>query len=332
MQTTVIDSASVVVELKLNYEQLKQQFAPVGETKTMVRRSEAISAGGHTWKISFLCTRDRSLVPVRFAALLRPTTEPATSSVKKVIFHALLDGPTGMINATCIKQKQLATGTCCAYWYWDLDSMGETQWDKDGQLTFLCTITVLNHSYATIPAPPSDICKHLGALLDPTDGTGDVSFTIDGETFRAHRSPPARRSSGRSSSVPWPNPRCRPLICKTLLLQHSRPCLGTCTRTPCPQTTSLALGEAPPSPRRCLSACSLQLTGTRLDRLKLLCAQKLWDNVSVDTVASVLGCAEMYSCPELKSKCIGFFAQEKNFKKAVLLTACLEQRNPKHRN
>jgi speckle-type POZ protein len=48
-----------------------------------------------------------------------------------------------------------------------------------------------------------------------------------------------------------------------------------------------------------------------LDRLKLLCAQKLWDSVSVDTVATILACAEMYDCPELKQRCIGFFAVEK---------------------
>ncbi|KAG2585131.1 hypothetical protein PVAP13_6KG372500 [Panicum virgatum] len=55
-----------------------------------------------------------------------------------------------------------------------------------------------------------------------------------------------------------------------------------------------------------------------LDHLKLLCASKLWDNISVDTVASTLACAEMYNCPELQKRCIDFFADEKNFKKAVL--------------
>jgi speckle-type POZ protein len=34
-----------------------------------------------------------------------------------------------------------------------------------------------------------------------------------------------------------------------------------------------------------------------LDRLKILCAQRLWDNVSVDTVGDALACAEIYSCP-----------------------------------
>ena len=54
-----------------------------------------------------------------------------------------------------------------------------------------------------------------------------------------------------------------------------------------------------------------------LDRLKVLCELKLWENTSVKTVASILACAETYSCPNLKSKCMDFFAKKKNFKKAV---------------
>ena len=55
-----------------------------------------------------------------------------------------------------------------------------------------------------------------------------------------------------------------------------------------------------------------------LDRLKLLCASKLGENISVDTVAGTLSYAETHNCAELKKRCIDFFADEKNFKKAVL--------------
>ena len=43
-----------------------------------------------------------------------------------------------------------------------------------------------------------------------------------------------------------------------------------------------------------------------MDRLKLMCARKLWDNVTVHTVVSILLCAETYGCPELKNKCLDF--------------------------
>jgi speckle-type POZ protein len=61
-----------------------------------------------------------------------------------------------------------------------------------------------------------------------------------------------------------------------------------------------------------------------MDRLKLICARKMWDNVTVDTVAATLCHAETYKCPELKDKCIAFFAEEKNFREAVLTDGFVE--------
>ncbi|VAH14587.1 hypothetical protein VPH35_007400 [Triticum aestivum] len=59
-----------------------------------------------------------------------------------------------------------------------------------------------------------------------------------------------------------------------------------------------------------------------LDRLKVICAQKLWEKVSVDTVATTLGWAETYNCQELKNKCIDFFVVEENFKDHVHRWLC----------
>jgi speckle-type POZ protein len=38
----------------------------------------------------------------------------------------------------------------------------------------------------------------------------------------------------------------------------------------------------------------------------------------VDTISVALACVEIYSCPELMSKCINFIVAEKNFTNAVL--------------
>ncbi|XP_066323718.1 BTB/POZ and MATH domain-containing protein 3-like [Miscanthus floridulus] len=61
-----------------------------------------------------------------------------------------------------------------------------------------------------------------------------------------------------------------------------------------------------------------------LDRLKLMCAQKLWDRVSVETVAATLGCADTHNCPELKKKCIDFVMVDKIFKKVALTEGYLQ--------
>jgi speckle-type POZ protein len=81
----------------------------------------------------------------------------------------------------------------------------------------------------------------------------------------------------------------------------------------CPEEAEL--GDSPHEMFQDLLAAADRLV---LDRLKIMCAKKLWDEISVDTVASTMMCAETYNCPELKKKCIEFFIEEKNFRKAVL--------------
>ena len=51
---------------------------------------------------------------------------------------------------------------------------------------------------------------------------------------------------------------------------------------------------------------------------ELMCVQKLWDNVSMDTVTDIQACADMYNCLELKDKCADFIAKEKKTEKPLI--------------
>jgi speckle-type POZ protein len=166
----------------------------------------------------------------------------------------------------------------------------------------------------SISVPPSDIVEHLGTLLDSRDGT-DVSFIVGNETFHAHRALLGARSpvfkaellgsmvEAKMASITLHN--IAPATFKLMLrFMYTDTFPG-----------DAELGECPSEMIRHLLAAADRYA---LDRLKLSCARKLLDIVSVDTVAATLACAEMYNCSELKIKCIDFFAMEKNFRKAVL--------------
>jgi speckle-type POZ protein len=181
----------------------------------------------------------------------------------------------------------------------------------EGHVTFACTIMVMDES--AIPIPPSDIGTHLGRLLDNTDGT-DVSFTIDGEKFPAHRAVLAARS---------------PVFRAELFGSMAESTMSSTTLHDITPATFKAMlrfiytdelpAEAEPEDSSVEMFQNLLAAADRyaLDRLKFICVENLRAKVSVDTVATILACAETHNCHKLKNKCIDFFAVEENFKEAM---------------
>ncbi|RCV31907.1 hypothetical protein SETIT_6G215600v2 [Setaria italica] len=306
----MMDSASAVLEFKVNYEQTKNLAA--GEAV----HSDAFHAGGHTWRINcyrrgieeanddgshlsifveLLMSKSRSVNAIFEAFLMDKGGEPSLGIARRIGVHVfqMENGKLGW--PQFVRQTDLVK-----------------IYVEEGHITFVCAIMVLHGN--SIPTPRSDIGKHLGNLLDSTDGS-DVSFVIDGETFHAHRAVLAARS---------------PVFNVELLGSMAEATMSSITlHDIAPATFRLMLrfmytdvfpgddelGDSPSEiVQHLLAAAGLYA----LDRLKLMCAQKLWDNVSVDTVADALACADMYNCQELKNRCLGFVVDEKNFKKVVL--------------
>ncbi|CAL5005170.1 unnamed protein product [Urochloa decumbens] len=305
----MIDYDSAFVEFSVNYEQTK--YLAGGKAV----HSDAISAGGHMWKINLYpngfweVIRDKSYEHLYIELELLSKPNSRVNSILGLL-AVDKDGQPDVIavTKTCHSQmfravkRKLSSGTNLI-----------EKFLKDGQIKFLCTISVF-HGNSSISVPPSDIGKHLGTLLDTADGKKDVSFTIDGETFHAHRVVLAARSTvfkaelGSMAEATMPSITLHDIAPATFKVMLRFMYTDTLPGDD-------EIGDSPAEMFERLLAAADRYA---LDRLKLLCAKKLWDNVSVDTVATTLACAETYSCPELKHKCISFFAMEKNFKKAVL--------------
>ncbi|TVU05014.1 hypothetical protein EJB05_48161, partial [Eragrostis curvula] len=181
---------------------------------------------------------------------------------------------------------------CSSHVYRSGDSWGRCHFARrhdlalGGIVTLVCGVVVVGDSAAAIEVPPSDVGSHLGRLLDSAAATSDVSFVVGGETFPAHRAVLAARSPVLNAAL-----------------------FGATADATTPSITLQPAGHR--AGHHLLAAADR----FAMDRLKLMCARKLRDNITVDTFASTLACAETYNCPELKRKCIGFFAMDKNFKK-----------------
>jgi speckle-type POZ protein len=188
----------------------------------------------------------------------------------------------------------------------------EAEYLTEGRITFLCHILVNDNP---IPLPPPSKGHHLCKLLDEMDGA-DVSFTTNGQTFHAHRAVLAARSpvfkakffgsgaGATSSNISLDD--IEPATFKVLLKFIYTDALPG----------DDGLGCSPPLEMfHHLFAAAEKYA---LHRLKLICAQKLWENVSLDSIATTLDFAEMYNCLELKTKCIDFLVADENFNKVVL--------------
>ncbi|GJN04031.1 hypothetical protein PR202_ga21541 [Eleusine coracana subsp. coracana] len=182
----------------------------------------------------------------------------------------------------------------------------------DGIVTFVCGVVVLRADGGGASMPPADVARHLGGLLRGGEGSG-VSFSVGGVTFPAHRAVLAARS---------------PVFKAKLLGSMAEAKMQSITLIDIePETFRYMLHfmytDTLPDFKDCPSstiadeALLAAADWYAMDMLKLVCAQKLSDAMCVENVTAILRCAELHGCPELKSKCLDLFTEEKNFKKLV---------------
>lgn len=167
----------------------------------------------------------------------------------------------------------------------------------------------------TIPLPPSDMGQQFGQLLENGEGV-DVKFEVNGETFSAHKLILAARSPVFKAQLLGPmkekNMQC--IKVEGIEAPIFKALLHFIYWDDLPDLQELAglnsKGASTLMSQHLLAAADRY----GLDRLKIICEEKLCEDVAINTVATTLALAEQHQCLQLKHICLDFIAQRENLK------------------
>ncbi|RLM56203.1 hypothetical protein C2845_PM10G18560 [Panicum miliaceum] len=151
--------------------------------------------------------------------------------------------------------------------------------------------------------PSFGLNHHLGELLQK--GTGaDVTLVASGESFKAHKAVLASRSPVFAAEFFGHMKETRSPVVE--IEDMDAAVLGAMLRfiytDTAPELDWLEDGAA--------VAQHLLVAADRcgIDRLKLVCEDRLYDGVNVETAAATLALAEQHGCSHLKAKCVELIA------------------------
>jgi speckle-type POZ protein len=197
---------------------------------------------------------------------------------------------------------------------------------KDDRFTIKCDISMKKlqaeertvTSPLLVDSPPSDLHQHLGNLLISQEGA-DVTFQVAGETFSAHRYILAARSPVLKAEIFGS-------------MRESDPTAVVEVSDVEPQVFRALLqfiytDAMPEMTREEPVVCQhLFVSADRygMDKLKLMCEDRLSRSVDVGSVANILTLADQHSCHVLRKTCIQFL-ESRDALSAVLATDDFEQ-------
>ncbi|XBH94602.1 hypothetical protein VPH35_085339 [Triticum aestivum] len=192
----------------------------------------------------------------------------------------------------------------------------ESEHLKDDSFTVKVDVTIMSefHTQETpsILVPPSDLHRHLGVLLSSKAGV-NVKFQVGGETFSAHRLVLAARSpvfraeffgqtrEGTTTEAIRVHDMEAPVFSALLTFMY------TDALPDMKQEEEYALAQH----------LLVAVDKYNLERLKLICEDKLCNRIDTSSVVTILALAEQHQCHELKAACLVFLSSPTNLGAAM---------------
>uniref|UniRef100_A0A0A9C5Q0 BTB domain-containing protein n=1 Tax=Arundo donax TaxID=35708 RepID=A0A0A9C5Q0_ARUDO len=157
-----------------------------------------------------------------------------------------------------------------------------------------------------VVVPPPDLHRHLGGLLEAKDGA-DVTFQVAGETFSAHRCVLAARSPVLKAELFGAMKESSDAVVirvDDMEADVFRALLGFV------YTDTLQDDLGVKQRKEAAMAQHLLVAADRysLERLKLICEDKLCKHIDTGLAATILTLAEQHNCRGLKKACLQFLS------------------------
>ncbi|KAK1644135.1 hypothetical protein QYE76_061940 [Lolium multiflorum] len=284
-------------------------------------KSRPFRVGGRTWHVRY-CPNGSQSNSIDFISffLKFDDTLAEGETVKAQYKFSLLDQHGKPVLAYTKTGRIREFSMDGQYWGFDKfisrEALEKSEHLKDDSFTVKVDVTIMGdfHTQDTpsIVLPPSDMHRHFGDLLSSKVGV-DVEFRVGGETFSAHRSVLAARSPVFRAQFygPMKVGTTAEAICIDDIEAHVFNALLTFMYTDA--LPEMKHGEESAMAQHMLVAADKY----DLDRLKLICEDKLSRGISTSSVATFLVLADQHHCYDLKAACLEFLSSPTNLVAAM---------------
>ncbi|KAF7024867.1 hypothetical protein CFC21_037142 [Triticum aestivum] len=314
--------------------------ADYSRTKAYASTGKAIASlpftvGGRRWCIRYFPNGDTSESHQYISLHLHLVDKDVTEAVKAQCTFSFVDelenqGP------ACVRAKEAHDFSSCHAtlahrYFWKRDDLEKSSHLKGNSFTIRCDLAVTSMFDRFITVPPSSIQQHIMNLLLSKEGT-DVMFSVGDETIIAHRCVLAARSSDFKAELF--GPMMEGTIASVIQIEDMearvfRALLSFIYTDSLPDMEVDNVEEREAQELLWLQHLLAVADRYDLQRLKVLCKEKLCKHIVVSSVKTIFILAERHNCGGLKEVCLEFLKTPPNLKEITatdvfdnIVTAC----------
>ncbi|CAL5031991.1 unnamed protein product [Urochloa decumbens] len=269
--------------------------------------SDPFRAGGHTWHVIYEpmgspCHPENT--EDMYISVSLALDDAVDEAVMAMGTFSLLDQdmkPVHAYTSTTITNNFGVSSVVGVERFIKRQDLEQSEYLKDDCFAIRVYVRIIREA-PSMAVPPPDIHRHLGDLLSSKEGT-DVEFRVRGEMFAAHRLVLGARSPVFRAELFGPMKEGTAMDVIEIDDMEAQ-VFGALL-------TFMYMDAWPPEIKQedeCIMAQHLLAAADRyaLQRLKLMCEEKLREQMDTSSVASILALAEQHQSPRLKEACFKF--------------------------